>query len=63
MKTGYGTLHAQHVRTNELLRDIAKNQDLAFVVAFLHDAQYDRKQLGELMEVMLSDRKKLNDPR
>ncbi len=47
-----GTKKQEYLRTIELLDTIYEEQGLYFVLAFLYDSQYDRKDIHEMMELL-----------
>ena len=47
-----GSKEQEYKRTVELLREIAKGQDIYFVLAFLYDAQYDREDIAAMMDLI-----------
>lgn len=47
-----GSKAQEYKRTIEHLRQITKEQDIYFVLAFLYDAQYSREDIAAMMDII-----------
>ena len=56
-----GSKAQEYKRTIEHLQQIAKEQDIYFVLAFLYDSQYDRDDIAAMMDLIHPGKNSFSD--
>lgn len=49
------TKQREYERSAELFAEICKTQDPLFALAFIYDSQYDRKDMGAIIEILTKE--------